>query len=109
MGVIGKTICRIDHLRFEQGLSLLGKLLDGGVVYALAMQAHGLPDFPRQVEPGKVRITVFELVYNAKPVQVVLETAMVFHALVECGFTRVAEGWMTQVMSQRNRLGQVLI
>src|SRR6516164_11370303 len=98
MRVVSEAICGINNLRFQERLAPLRKLLDRGVVSTFTVHGNRLANFSRQVQPGKVRIAVFELVYNPKSVQVVLETAMTSHALIERGFPRVAERGMTQVM-----------
>src|SRR5262245_5911958 len=46
---------------------------------------------------------------DAQPVAVMVETPVLFHALVECGFSRMAEGRMAEIVCQCNGLSQIFI
>jgi hypothetical protein len=79
-------------------------MIPGGV-----MLGQTFADFPGQIQAGKIRIFLFQFLDNAKAVPVVLETTMPFHQAREHRFARVPERRMTEVVRERNSLGQTLV
>ena len=109
VGVVGQAVGGIDDLGFQQ------RLADGEIVFhfrrvgALAVHRLGLEDLPRQVQAGEIGVAIFEHLDETQAVAVVLEAAVLAHALVEGGFAGVAERRMAQVVQEGDRLGQVLV
>ena len=62
-----------------------------------------------EVEAIEARVALLQLVDHPQALQVVLETAVGAHALVERILAGMAERRVTQVMRQRNGLDQVFI
>jgi hypothetical protein len=69
-----------------------------------------LAHFKRQVQPGKFRIAMLELLHRSQRVQVVVKlVAMFLHGRVQNALARMAERRMPNVMHQRQRFHQVFI
>jgi hypothetical protein len=67
-------------------------------------------DFKGQVQTGEVRVFLFKAFHDAEGVQVVVKPLAKFlHHVIERAFPDVAEGRMTDIVYQRQRLNQVLI
>lgn len=66
-------------------------------------------DLPGQVESGKARVAVLQVLHRAHALDVVVEPAVAFHQLVQGGLAGVAEGAVADVVSQGDALGQVLV
>jgi hypothetical protein len=52
---------------------------------------------------------LLQLIHDAQALQVMLETSMVAHAIVQCLLTGVPEWRVPEVVGQRDRLGQIFI
>jgi len=63
----------------------------------------------REIQTPKIRIRMFEIVNHAQALAVVLKSALVGHEIVEHFLTPVAEGRMTQVVGESDRLDKILI
>ena len=59
--------------------------------------------------PGELRIALLELIDRAQRLQVVLEAAVVAHAVVERILPGMTEGRVAEIVRQRDRFGQCLI
>src|SRR3990167_5676933 len=68
-------------------------------------------NFFGEVQTVKLRVPLFVLCHNFKTAQVVVKSTdlRLFHYLIQNVFTGVAEWWMSQVMSQGNRLDQIFV
>src|ERR1700692_229824 len=79
----------------------------GGVVIAGVLD-DAFADFEGQVQATKGCIALFEILYDTKGVQVVVEgQAVGAHGGVERFFSRVAEGRMAEVVDQGERFSQI--
>ncbi len=65
--------------------------------------------FPGQVETVEGRIAALQRRHHPQRLRVVIEAAESTQALVKRPFTSVAERRVTEIVSQRQRLGQVLV
>ena len=69
------------------------------------MLGHAFADLERQVQAGKARIALLELLDDAQRVDVVIEVvAEAVHLAVQLLFAGVGEGRMADVVHQRQRL-----
>ncbi len=62
-----------------------------------------------EVQPAKVRVPLLELVHGAQRLQVVLEAAVVAHAVVQRVLAGVAERRVPEVVREADGLGQRLV
>ena len=65
--------------------------------------------FPGQIEPGKIGVFLFEFFDDPQAVAIVLEAAMTAHEFVQGTFAAVPERGMTEIVRQRDGLGEVLV
>src|SRR5687767_4201803 len=65
--------------------------------------------FEAEVQAVEIRITLFKQVDHAQALQVVLETTMRLHTVVQSVLPRVAESGVAQVVGQSDRLDQVFV
>jgi hypothetical protein len=63
----------------------------------------------RQVEPVKGGIAAFELVDDAQRLEIVLEAAEIAHAGIEGVLTGMTEWRMSEIVSEADRFGQILV
>ena len=73
------------------------------------MLEHALACFERQVQAIEAQVAFFEFVHYTQRLQVVLEPAVVFHALIEHILARMSKWGVTQIMRQCNGFDQVLV
>ena len=73
------------------------------------MLENALAAFERQIQAREQRIALLELIDRAQGLQVVLEAAVVAHAVVERILAGVAEGRVAEIVRQRDRFGQRLV
>src|SRR5262245_50971888 len=67
-----------------------------------------LADLERQVQAGKGRISLFELLHNAQRVKIVIKRKPVFaHLVVKRLLPGVTEGWMPDVVDERERFHEL--
>ena len=85
------------------GLAELARILQR------AMLEDALASLEAQVEAVKCRIALFQQVDDTQRLQVVLESAMRFHAVVQCVLAGMAERRVTEVVRERDRLDQVFV
>ncbi len=110
--VVGDLVDEVDHLRFERRLQVrlvvreLGRDLD---VDRRRVLGDSLAHLPGQVQAGKGRVAILEMLDDAQRLPVVVEAAVVDHQAVEDLFTEVPERRVPQVVGQRQRLDQVLV
>jgi len=65
--------------------------------------------FPCQIQAPEAGIFLLQFLDDAQTLAIVLETAVPLHQPVQNLFAVMAEGRMTEVVRQRNGLGQILI
>ena len=110
MVVVGDLVGQIGDLRLEAGLLALDESLAELAQLARVAQRAVLEDafaaFEGEVEPAKLRVALLELVDHAQRLQVVLEAAVLAHALVQRVLPGVAEGGVAEVVGEADRLGQ---
>ena len=70
-----------------------------------AVLQNPLAAFERQIQSIEVRVLLFELIDHPKRLQVVLEPAIVRHALIESILACMAEGRVSQVVRQAYGFG----
>ena len=112
-GQVGDFVGEIDELRLQRRalvekilreLGVLRRFVVPGVLDDALAHAEG------EIESRVGGVALFEVLDDAQRVQVVVEAqAVLAHAGVEGAFAGVAERRMTDVMDQRQRLGQLLI
>ena len=72
------------------------------------MLEDALASLETQVQPVECGIAFFQFVDHAQRLQVVLESAVGFHAAVQRILAGMAEGRVAEVVRQRDRFGQGL-
>ena len=70
------------------------------------MLEDALAHLEREVQPGKLGVSLLELVDHAQRLQVVLEAAVLAHAFVERVLPGVTEWRVAEVVREADRLGQ---
>jgi len=109
-GVVSDFVNPVDELRFEgrtQFEQILGQLRVriGGVIPGMLHDAFA--DFKRQIEAVEFDVTMFEVLHDAKRVQVVIKAAAVdAHQLVEFSFAGMAKGRVANIVNQCQRLNE---
>ena len=96
--VIGYLVGEIGDLRFERRKA----------IFALVL-LQTFADFERQIQSGKIRIRVFEQLDDAQTLAVVLEAAVLAHALGENFFAGMSEWSVAEIVRKRDRLRQVFV
>jgi len=109
MGMIGQVVGNIGDLGFDglegaNGVPIHLRARDTRLVFAQAG-----PDFPGQVQAGKLRMPDLQHLDAAQALDVVVEAAFVFHQRIEGLFAEMAKGAVPQVMRQRDGLREVLV
>ena len=107
--VIGEIVgdvgnLRLDHLEWADRVFVqLGAGCRG------LMLAQARADFPRQVEPRKIRIALLDDLDGAAALKVVVESALILHEFVQCRLADVAEWTVADVVRESDGLGQVFV
>ena len=113
MIVVGDLVGEIGDLRLEPRLSApdeaLAQLAELAGVAQRAVLEDAFAAFEGEVEPGKLRVALLELIHHAQRLQVVLEAAVVAHAVVERVLAGVTERRVAEVVRQADRLRQRLV
>jgi hypothetical protein len=104
-GVVSDFIDPVDELGFERWeetekvFAELGKF-GRGIVAGVLDDAFA--NFEGEIEAGKIEIALFELLDDAKRVEIVIEMAAVrAHEFIELFFSGMAEGRMADVVDER--------
>ncbi len=110
-GVVGDFVDPIDELGFERRaepekiFAELGKF-GGGIVAGMLDDAFA--NFEGEIQAGKIEIALFELLDDAKRVEIVIENAAVdAHEFIELLFSGMAKRWMADVMDEREGFGKL--
>src|SRR6266581_2451694 len=110
-GVIGDFINAIDKLRLKgrtQIQKVFGKLRKFRSGIIARMLDDALANFKREIQAGKIEVTLLELFNDAQRVQIVIETAAAHeHQLVELPFPGMAERRMADVVDESERFGKL--
>ncbi len=64
---------------------------------------------PGEIEPVEARIAALERGHHAQGLRIVIEAAKRFEAFVERTLAGMAERRMTEIVGERQRLGQILV
>ena len=107
VAVISDFVGEVGDLRFERGIFGVETFALAGMVVGGVMLGQAFADFPGQIQAGKIRIFLLELLDDAEAVLVVLETAVAFHQTRQDGFAFVAERRMAEVMRERDGFRQI--
>ena len=103
--VVGDLVGEVGDLRLKPGCWRLRKRSPSSpssrALRDRGMLEDALPAFEREVEPAELRVALLQLIHHAQGLQVVLESAVFAHALVERILAGMAEGRMAEVMRQR--------
>ncbi len=109
-GVVGDFVDPVDKLRFEgrtQVEQILGQLRMRGGRVIPGMLHDAFADFKRQVEAVEFNVTMFEMLHDAKRMQVVIEAAAVdAHQLIEFSFAGMAKGRVANIVHQGERFNE---
>jgi hypothetical protein len=112
-GVVGDFVDPIDELTFERRTELekiLGEMrkFRGGVIVRVLDDAFA--NLKGEIQAGEIKIGTFKLFDDAQCLEIVIEArAVSAHEFVEFLFAGVAEGWMSDVMDESERLGKFRI
>lgn len=124
MIVIGDVVRERGNLRFRPCKAAEFKVLRLGIFDDGAGQilcASARPDqrpivlhkafkrFPGEVQPVETGIALLEFRNDAKRLRIMIEAAEVLHACIERRFTRMAEGRVAEVVSERERFGEIFV
>ena len=118
VGVVGNFVRQIAQLCFQTGLGAVQK--PGGHAAGLARfnltrmaQGAVLQDafagFKAQVQPVELRVALFQLVDHPQALQVVLEAAMLSHAILQGILPGVSKRGVAQVVRQGDGFHQVFV
>ena len=108
VAVIGDAVGDIGDLAFERTVVLVEGVVRGMIVSA-RMLGKSEACFVGQVQAEEGGVRVFEQIDNAERLAVVLESADLGSEAVEGLFAGVAEGRVSQIVGQADRLGQALV
>src|SRR5262249_46798711 len=84
-------------------LAELARVLERAVLQDAFARLEG------EVQAAEARIALFEFVDDAQRLQVVLEAAVVAHAVVERVLARVAERRVAEIVREADRLDEILV
>ena len=108
VAVICDLVREIRDLRFQRRASIFFLSRSRRIVKRLVL-LQSLPHFEGQIQPGKIRIGIFEQLHHAQALLVVLEPAVLAHAFRQHLLAGMPERRMPQVVRQRDRFGQILV
>ena len=118
MRAVGNLVSQIGELRLQAGLAP-GHEAMAHIAGLLALQAQGVAlaamlqdaftGLKAQVQAIEGRVACLQLVHDPQALQVVLEAAVLAHAIVQRVLPGMAERGMAQVVGQGDGLDQVLV
>ena len=73
------------------------------------MLDHALQRLPCEIEAGEIGVTDLEFCDDAERLHIVVEPAVILHAVVKHLLAGMAEGWMAEVMGERHSLSQIIV
>src|SRR5262252_103809 len=101
---VGDEIGHAHDLAFDRARTEIRRHADRRAGLSFRVLGDAVPHFPRQVEAGAV---VLQRVDDPQTLLVVIEAAG--HERVDHSFTGMAERRVTEVVTKRNRFGQLLV
>lgn len=108
MGAVGDLVGEVGELRLDRRRPEAGEVLRHEADPP-GVGEHAVAGLPGQVEPGTIGVGALEFIHDPVGLQVVLESAVVGHELVEGVLSGVAEGRVPEVVGQRDGLAEVLV
>ena len=105
---VGDLVGAVGHLRFERRLPAAIRQRHR-VLPVRAVLEDALARLVAEVESAETRVALFEQVDDAQRLAIVVEAAVVAHQAVERAFAGVTERRVTEVVRQRDRLGEILV
>ena len=64
----------------------------------------------RQIQAGKIQVSLLELLDDAQRMKIVIEAVSVFaHAYVQLLFAAMPEWWVAHIVDERQRFGKVFV
>jgi hypothetical protein len=106
MPVVGDLVGNVCYLGLE-GRARIGGTV--GVGKLPVVLAESLKNLEGKVESALLGIALFQQLNDAQALGIVVEAAMILHEEVEHFLPGMTERRMAEVVSQRDRLGQVLV
>src|SRR6476661_8634510 len=104
MVVVGDLVGKVRDLSFQCGSLFFQKALaDLAELASVAQRAvlqNAFACFEREIKTVECGVALFEEVNDAETLQVVLEPAIRFHALIERVLSRVAKRGVTEIMRE---------
>ncbi len=111
--VVGDLVGEVGDLRLEARLALLQEALADVTQLAGVLERTVLQDafarLEREIEAVEAAVALLELVDHAQRLQVVLESAVLLHALVQRVLPGVPERRVPEVVRQGDRLDEVFV
>jgi hypothetical protein len=111
--VVSDFVGQIADLRFHRGLratdETFAQFAQPASVFRGTMLDDAFACLETQVKPLEGRVTLLEQVHRAQTLQIVLEPAVVAHAIVERVLSGVTKRGVSQVVRKRNRFNQILV
>jgi hypothetical protein len=112
-GVVGDFVDPVNELGFKrrpQVQQILGQFRMRGGRVIPGMLDDAFADFKRQVEAVEFNVTMFEMLHDAKRMQVVIEAAAVdAHQLIEFSFAGMAKGRVANIVHQGQSLNELCV
>ena len=109
VAVVGNFVRQVGDLRLQRGLVMLTPTGAFDRFKRDPMLGQSFADFPTQIQARKPWVFSLQFLDDPEALSVVLEAAMVLHEPVEHGLAFVADGGVSEVVGQRDGLGQILI
>ena len=103
---VGDLVGEIDDLRLQARKQRRVELRRRRAQLELGVLDDSLADLEGQVEPAEIRITHFDPVDRTQALRVVIETAVGLHQRAQRPFAGMAERRVSEIVRQRDRLGQ---
>src|ERR1700733_2241784 len=112
-GEIGDLVGKIDQLRFErraQVEKIFGELRMRVRAVVARVFDDALANAKREIESAMRGIPLLEVLDDSQGMKIVVEAAAVTaQAAVESALSRVAKGWMADIVNQCERFGKILV
>ena len=109
MVVVGDLIGVVGNLGFQAGSHCHCQTIDVGRQETGLMLFQTISRLPGEVQPRELGITLFQYLDDAQALLVMFESAVRLHHLIHRSLACMAKRRVTQVMGQRNGLGEILI
>ena len=110
--VASSRSCRALYSRIAPGTpraGVAGARLAGGVEQRAVVLDQALQRLPGQVQAVEIGVALFQPGHDPQRLGVVVEPAMLAHAVVERVLARMAEGRVAEIVREGQRLGEILV